>query len=303
MFHGIDKKYYSIYSINKIFFAVGHMKLEDIKNKKYSFLIKELPEIVSFFSTYSYLSKGRWHSWNRMHNQRKIKIALMPNDIETYISTEIKDLNKFLESGINIAFLIINNWYVSHDPFEKAIFELINEYIVKFKDKVEKRTIILIDNLMRKANRKFDTFFANDLLWLLGIYYNSIIRDSKLITYRNKNMESHFPQSDLFPIKNFSKKIVEIENNDKKIDIYKEIIKHLNNDVIIHITKTLGNFDGYYNSLENIVNRNIKEKKPIVIIWELKPCYKIVPENYSIKFLQGFTAENFEIIESILNYN
>jgi hypothetical protein len=273
------------------------MDFAEIKKMSYANLIYKLPGIVSSFSTSTYISKGRSHRWNRMHNRKIIKTVSIPSDIEKYIVSEIKNLDKYIESKINIALLVISCWYISYYPFEAAAMELINEYIVKFRDKIDKNIVIFIENLRRNKNRLFDTFYVGDLAWLLGIFLNSLIKGSRLITYRNKNMESDFPQSNIFPFHNYSKEIHEIND----IDIHKEITNNFGSDCIIYITKTFGNSYEYYDKLESKVNKDANEKKPVVIVWELRPCYKITPEKYTIKYLQGFTESNFIKIEDIIN--
>jgi hypothetical protein len=273
------------------------MDFDEIKKLSYSQLISKLPEIVSSFSTSMYISKGRAHRWNRMHNRKIMKTVSIPGEIEKYIVNEIKNLDKYIESKINIALLVRNCWYISYYPFESAIMELIDEYIVKFSDKIDKKIIIFIDNLRRNKNRSFDTFYAGDLAWLLGVYFNSLIKGSRLITYRNKNMESNFPQSDIFPFHNYIKEVHEIDD----IDIYKEIANNYGSDCVIFITKIIGNHYEYYDRLDSKVNKTSNEKEPVVIIWELLPCYKITPEKYTIKYLQGFTENNFMEIEDIIN--
>jgi len=255
------------------------MDINKILTMPYSLLIKNLPDIVSSYSISTKLSKGKWHRWNRMHNQRVIKNAIIPSEVEKCIIEKIRNLDEFSESNINIATLIISSWYISHSPFVAAIIELINEYLLINKDKTENNTVIIFENLMRKKERQFDTFYAGDLAWLLAIYFNMLIKDSKLVTYRNKNMESNFPQNKIFPFTNYSKQILEISD----FDIFKEINKYTGSDFVLYITKSLGNYD-YSDKLERIICKNYNVKQTI-IVWELKPSEKISSKEYKINFV------------------
>jgi hypothetical protein len=276
------------------------MDIDKILTMPYSLLIKNLPDIVSSYSISTILSKGTWHRWNRMHNQRVIKNAIIPNEIEKCIIEKIRNLDEFSESKINIATLIISSWYISHSPFVAAIIELINEYLLISKDIINKNTVIIFDNLMRKKDRPFDTFYAGDLAWLLAIYFNTLIKDSKLVTYRNKNMESNFPQNQHFPFTNYSKQIFEIRDFDiyKDFDIFREIDEYTENDCILYITKSLGNYDRC-GKLERIICKNHNAKQTI-IVWELRPSERILSKEHKINFVKGFSEGNLNIIENII---
>jgi hypothetical protein len=229
-----------------------------------------------------------------MRNKKVIKNALIPKEIEIFIAERIKNINEFIESKLNIVTLIKTSWYISYIPFENAIIELINEYLNIVKNTIEKNTIIIFDNLMRKKERPFDTFFVGDLVWLLGIYLNTLITNSKLFTYRNENMESNFPQNQHFPFHNYCKRVFEIND----FDIYRDINKYIENDYILYITKSMWKPYGT-DKLERIVNNNFSSNQK-VIVWELKP-YKIMPlEEYRIHFIQGFSEENLILIENII---
>jgi hypothetical protein len=270
------------------------MDLDNILTMPYSLLIKNLPDIVSSYSISTKLSKGTWHRWNRMHNQRIIKNAIIPNAVEKCIIERIRNLDEFSKSKINIATLIIGSWYISHGTFIAAIIELINEYILINKDIINKNTVIIFENLMRKKERPFDTFYAGDLAWLLAIYFNMLIKDSKLVTYRNKNMESNFPQSNFFPFTNYSKQILEISD----FDIFKEIEKYIEYNCVIYITKSMGNCE-CSDKLERIVSKNFNTNQTI-IVWELRPGEKILSKDYKINFVKGFSEDNLNIIENII---
>jgi len=135
------------------------MDINEISKISYPLLIKDLPKIVSFFSLSMNYSKGKSHRWNRMHNKKIIKNALIPKEIEKYIIERIKNMNKFIESKVSIVTLIKTIWYISYIPFENAIIELIDEYLNIVKSTMEKKVIIILENLMRKRGRPFDTFF------------------------------------------------------------------------------------------------------------------------------------------------
>jgi hypothetical protein len=229
-----------------------------------------------------------------MHNQKVIKEAIIPNEIEKCIIERILNLDEFLKSKVNIATLIINSWYISHNTFELAIIELINRYLPIIKNTIDKNAVILFDNLMRKKDRLFDTFYAGDLAWLLGVYFNTKIMDSELITYRNINMESNFPQSQYFPFVNYSKKLVNVSD----FDIFKNICNYTKNDYILYITKSMGYYDKL-NKLEGIVSKNFDSKQTI-IVWELRPIEKKLLKEYRINFIKGFSAENLDLIENII---
>ncbi|GBU27666.1 hypothetical protein R84B8_01203 [Treponema sp. R8-4-B8] len=270
------------------------MDINEISEISYPLLIKNLPSIVSSFSLSINYSKGKLHRWNRMRNKKVIMNALIPKEVENYIIERIKNMNEFIESKVNIVTLIKTIWYISYIPFENAIIELINDYLNIIKNKIEKDVIIIFDNLMRKAERPFNTFFAGDLAWLLAIYLNTFIMNSKLFTYRNRNMESNFPQNQCFPFHNYCKQIFEIND----FDIFKDIINYTENDYILYITKTMWKpYD--IDKLEGIVKKkyNLNQK---IIVWELKP-HKIMPlEKYRIHFIQGFSEKNLTIIEDII---
>lgn len=270
------------------------MDSNEILRMSYPSLIKNLPDIVSSFSLSINFSKGKSHRWNRMRNQKIIKNALIPKEIEICIIERIKNIKDFIESKVNIVTLIMTSWYISYIPFENAIIELINEYLNIIKDKIKNNTIIVFDNLMRKKDRPFNTFLAGDLAWLLSIYLNTLIMNSKLFTYRNKNMESNFPHSQHFPFHNYYKQIFEIND----FDIFRDINNFIENDCIIYITKSMWKpYD--IDKLERIVNKNFNLNQK-VIVWELKPS-KIIPlENYRIHFIQGFSEENLTLIENII---
>jgi hypothetical protein len=270
------------------------MDVNTILTMPYSLLIENLPDIVSSYSFSIKYSKGRWHRWNRMHNQKIIKNAAIPDEIQKCIVEKILNVDEFLGSKINIATLIISSWYTSYSPFEAAIIELINRCLLIRKDVISKNVAILFDNLMRKKDRSFDTFYAGDLAWLLGIYYNTLIKDSKLVTYRNKNMESNFPQSQYFPFSNYVKQILEISN----FDIFKDIGTYIDNDYILYITKSMWNYD-YLDKLERIVSKNNNSKQTI-IVWELRPSERILSKKYKIQFIKGFSVENFDLIYNTL---
>jgi hypothetical protein len=269
------------------------MDIDEILTMPYSSLIENLPNIVSFYSISIKFSKGRWHRWNRMHNQRVIKNASIPYDIEKYIIEKILNLDEFIKSKVNIATLITSIWYISYKPFEVAIIELINKYLLINLNLINKNTVIFFDNLMRKKDRPFDTFYAGDLSWLLGIYFNTLILDSKLVTYRNKNMESNFPQSQYFPFTNYSKQLIEISD----FDIFKDICNYMEYDYILYIKKSMGNYDNF-DKLERIVCNN--NSKQTIIVWELRPGEKILTKKYKINSIKGFSAENLNLIENII---
>jgi hypothetical protein len=271
-----------------------NMDINEISKISYPLLIKNLPDIVSSFSLSISYSKGKSHRWNRMRNQKVIKNAIIPKEIENYIIGRIKNMDEFIESKINIVTLITTIWYISYIPFENAIIELINEYLNIIKNTIEKDVIIVFDNLMRKAERPFDTFFAGDLAWLLAIYLNTLIMNSKVFTYRNKNMESNFPHNQCFPFHNYCKQIFEIND----FDIFKDINNYIENDYILYITKSMWkpyNID----KLEGIVNKkfNLNQK---IMVWELKPDKIMSLEKYRIHFIQGFSVENLTMIENII---
>jgi hypothetical protein len=271
-----------------------NMDINEISKISYPLLIKNLPDIVSSFSLSISYSKGKSHRWNRMRNQKVIKNAIIPKEIENYIIGRIKNMDEFIESKINIVTLITTIWYISYIPFENAIFELINEYLNIIKNTIEKDVIIVFDNLMRKAERPFDTFFVGDLAWLLAIYLDTLIMNSKVFTYRNKNMESNFPHNQCFPFHNYCKQIFEIND----FDIFKDINNYIENDYILYITKSMWkpyNID----KLEGIVNKkfNLNQK---IMVWELKPDKIMSLEKYRIHFIQGFSVENLTMIENII---
>jgi hypothetical protein len=270
------------------------MDINEILNISYPELIKNLPKIVSSFSLSINFSKGKSHRWNRMRNRKVIKNAIIPKDIENIIIKRIKNMKEFIESKINIVTLIKTSWYTSYIPFENAIIELINEYLNIVKNTIENDTIIIFDNLMRKKDRPFDTFFAGDLAWLLGIYLNTLIMNSKLFTYRNKNMESNFPQNQCFPFHDYSKQISEVND----FDIFKNINDFMENDYILYITKSIWKpYD--IDELEYIVqkNKNLNQK---IIVWELRPSKILSLEKCRINFIQGFSEENLNWIQNTI---
>jgi hypothetical protein len=229
-----------------------------------------------------------------MRNQKVIKNATIPKEIEKYIIDKIKNINEYIESKVNIVTLVITSWYISYIPFEDTIIELINKYLLIVKDTISKNTVIIFDNLMRKKERPFDTFYAGDLSWLLGVYLNTLIFGSKLVTYRNKNMESNFPKSQCFPFDNYCKQIYEITD----LDIFRDISNYIENDFILYITKSMWNSYNI-NKLESIVCNKFNLNQT-VIIWELKPSEIISSERYKTNFIQGFSAENLNLIENII---
>jgi hypothetical protein len=256
--------------------------------------MKKLPYIVTSFSSSIKYTKGKVHCWNRMRNQKVIIDAVIPIEIEKYIIKRINNIDEFIESKLSIAILIKNSWYISYRPFKNAIIELINEYLKTIKDVINKRTVIIIDNLMRKKERPFDTFYAGDLAWLFGIYFNTMIQGSKLVTYRNKNMESNFPQSQYFPFKYYCKQVYGFND----FDIFKDIVNYIDYDYILYIKKYIQKPDDL-NKLGRIICENYNSKQTI-IIWELLPYRIISTEKYQIHLVQGFTERNFAIIENLM---
>jgi uncharacterized ubiquitin-like protein YukD len=231
-----------------------------------------------------------------MRNQRIIKEISMPKEIEEYIVQRLLNIDDFIKSKISIVDLIRLSWYLSYYPFTVAIYKLFDYFIQFRRNFIKNNTIILIDNLMRKKERIFDTFFAGDLAWALGIYLNELIKDSKLLTYRNKNIESNFPYNDIFPFKNISKIIYEVED----INFTKDIDKYMENGIIIYITKLFRNYYSYYDDFDKRIRNYRNIKTPSIILWELRPCCKINSENYKINYIQGFTKDNLAKIESLL---
>jgi hypothetical protein len=154
------------------------MELNEIQIMPYSLLIKKLPYIVTSFSTSIKYTKGKVHCWNRMRNQKVIIDAVIPIEIEKYIIKRIRNIDEFIESKLSLAILIKNSWYISYRPFKNVIIELINEYLKAIKDTINKSTVIIIDNLIRKKERPFDTFYAGDLAWLFGIYFKGTSKNS-----------------------------------------------------------------------------------------------------------------------------
>jgi hypothetical protein len=272
------------------------MEFEQIKSLSYEHLIRNLPKIVSSFALSIRESKGKLHRWNRMHNRKLIMNASIPKEIEEYIINKIKDIDEFLVSQISIVSLIKISWYISHIPFENALIELMNEFIIYSKDKIEKNAIIIIKNLGRNKNRGFDTFYAGDLTWLLGVYFNSIIKGSRLICDSEMSEELLFLQNDNFPIK-YNHKDVSVSKNKDIVDNihnYKEI------DYVIHITTVLGNPENYYKNFDRRINESMDIGKPSIILWELRPYLAINQENYNINYIQGFSEKSFQKIEDII---
>jgi hypothetical protein len=231
-----------------------------------------------------------------MRNRKIINTVFLPAEIEKYIIGRIKNIDEYLESQINIALLIKNSWYISHRPFEIAIHELINEYILRFMNKINRNVIIFIDDLSRNKNRPFDSFYAGDLIWLLGVYLNSIIEGSKLIVFRNETADRFLPYWNIFPLTNYTKNIFAVDNT----NIVAEIDNYSDYDCIIYITKSLGNYCNYFDELERSYDKINNENKPSVIIWELQSCCKINPEKYTIDYIQGFTENNYKKIEGLI---
>ena len=272
------------------------MNIEEIKKLPYSLLVYKLPSITSSFSVEMYESRNFNRGWNRIHNRRIVKKVIIPYEIEEYIIKEILNFEKYLESELNIANLIHISWYISYTPFEKAILELIEKIISSFENSIFKNTAIIVENLRRNSKRKFDLFFINDLIWLLGVYYNSIINGSKIITHRNIKMESNFPFNSVFPYGINIKNVLETDS----IDIFKDIVNYLEYDCIFYITKTFGYYENSFKRLESIVKNNYNSKTVVIII-EIRPRYEINQEEYEIHFLQGYNGNNCKRIEKIIN--
>jgi hypothetical protein len=273
------------------------MDFDEIKSKPYAVLIKDLPKIVSAFSTSSYLSKSNRHTWYRLRNRRVIKNVIIPTEIENYIVNEIKDLDKFVKSKINFFILIKNSWYISYRPFELAIFELIDKYILEFVDSENNNTQILMNNLVRKKDRPFDSFFGSDLIWLLGVYFNSLIKGSQLVAYRYKRMVKNYQYGAEFPLKNFSKKIQE----GKEITFIDDIKNYSCKDCVFYLT--------WYFDIKQFL-ADIKEIKnqPTIVVWSLSRRGRIprfLDDILSTKpptmhYLYGFSEDTFKKVEQLL---
>jgi hypothetical protein len=268
------------------------MEFEEIKLFSYEKLIRNLPNIV-----YSYASSIRIstasHVWHRLNRRKRTIIASIPHEIEQYIINRIKCVDELRHSNINFGLLIHIYWHVSHRPFEIAIAEIMNICILDSNKRCNNNINIIVENIRRNRNRFFNPLYSSDMAWVLSVYLNKKINGSRIISLNHKIEKYIFSEENNFPIEYNCKKIIEEKNS----DIFLCIKKYFDAKYILYICEQLSNDNLCYNQFENKMKEYCEKNQLAILIWELKPILKHLSLYQNIKYVQGFSEENYIEVE------
>jgi hypothetical protein len=278
------------------------MEYESIKAFQYDQLIRNLPNIVRAFAVSTKISRPS-RAWHRINLRKYIINANIPEEIEDYVINKLYNLEKIEILNINFAVLLDVFWRVSHKSFESALANIMNRMVSYINKKYSKNIFIVVENVKRNNIRAFNPLYFQDMSWALCVYFSKLIINSNVISISHKYYKRLYPRKpdkylfskeNKFPIEYDYEKIAEGED-------INTIIKENNNEMLIlYICKSIGNNVIYYNRFDRFISECSKSNKKLVLVWELRPCKRIVNSLENIKLFQGFTENNFIEIENYL---
>lgn len=265
-----------------------------IKSLSNEELIRNLPKIVRGFAVSIKYSTAS-HCWNRIHRRKVTIAAEIPDEIEMYIINRMRIISKEGRCKINFGLLIDVYWHVVYRPFEIEIVKIMNKVIPGRITKNNKPICIFVEYVQRNKGRLFNPLYFGDMALALSVYFCKVMECSRIVSIPQMPDESLFFVNNNFPL-DFDQKNITAAG-----DICSYMKCNSENRCILYICQRIGYPCTAYGNFEKDIKTCCDIDNTIVIIWELKPYIKIESSHRNIRYIQGFSEDNFIEVEKILD--